>query len=90
MRDRTERYRNASCPSDISETLCPSRVRPARQVTFHFFWPEKRIPAGKRIFLCFLRRARQLVSCSFESAGNCVIHISPGKPVVNTTYTSLR
>jgi hypothetical protein len=32
---------------DISETLCPSRVRPARQVLFHVFRPERRTPAGK-------------------------------------------
>jgi hypothetical protein len=37
-----------SCvPLDISDTLCPSRVWPARQVIFHVFRPEKRIPAGK-------------------------------------------
>jgi hypothetical protein len=34
---------------DISETLCPSRVRPARQVLFHVFLPERRTPAGKSI-----------------------------------------
>jgi hypothetical protein len=32
---------------DISETLCPSRVRPARQVLFHVFRSERRTPAGK-------------------------------------------
>jgi hypothetical protein len=42
MRDPVTRYADISCPLDISETLCPSRVRPARQVTFHFFWPENR------------------------------------------------
>jgi hypothetical protein len=47
MCDRTERYINASCPFDISETSCPSHVRSARQVNFHVFRPEKRIPAGK-------------------------------------------
>jgi hypothetical protein len=34
---------------DISETLCPSRVRPARQVLFHVFLPDRRTPAGKSI-----------------------------------------
>jgi hypothetical protein len=34
---------------DISETLCPSLVRPARQVVFHVFLPERRTPAGKSI-----------------------------------------
>jgi hypothetical protein len=34
---------------DISETLCLSRVRPARQVLFHVFLPERRTPAGKSI-----------------------------------------
>jgi hypothetical protein len=34
---------------DISETLCPSRVRPARQVLFHVFLPERRTSAGKSI-----------------------------------------
>jgi hypothetical protein len=48
-----------SCvPLAISETLCPSRVQPARHVPFHVFRPEKRILAGKRIFLCFVRGAR--------------------------------
>jgi hypothetical protein len=47
MRGRAQRYINASCPSDISETSCLSRVRPARQEFFHVFRPEKRIPAGK-------------------------------------------
>jgi hypothetical protein len=89
MRDCTERYRNASCPSNISEISCPSHVRPARQVTFRVFQPEKSIPAGKKcIFPCFVRWARQKVSCSEESAGNRVIGVLPGKPVVNTTYTS--
>jgi hypothetical protein len=45
-------------PLEISETLCMSRIWPARQVPFHVFQPEKRIPTGKRIFLCFARRAR--------------------------------
>jgi hypothetical protein len=47
MHDRAQRYRNASCPFDISETSCLSHVRPARQVTFHVFWSEKRVPTGK-------------------------------------------
>jgi hypothetical protein len=34
---------------DTSETLCPSRVRPAQQVPFHVFLPERRTPAGKSI-----------------------------------------
>jgi hypothetical protein len=34
-------------PLDISETLCPSRVRKTRQVLFHVFRPERRTPAGK-------------------------------------------
>jgi hypothetical protein len=34
---------------DISDTLCPSRVRPTRQVLFHVFLPERRTPAGKSI-----------------------------------------
>jgi hypothetical protein len=34
---------------DISETLCPSRVRPAQKVLFHVFLPERRTPAGKSI-----------------------------------------
>jgi hypothetical protein len=33
----------------ISETLCPSRVRPARQVLFRVFLPERHAPAGKSI-----------------------------------------
>jgi hypothetical protein len=37
-------------PLDISETLCPSRVRPARQVLFHVFRPERRTPAGKTYY----------------------------------------
>jgi hypothetical protein len=46
MRDRTQRYINAACPFAISETSCPSHVRPVRQVS-HVFRPEKRIMAGK-------------------------------------------
>jgi hypothetical protein len=34
---------------DISETLCLSRVRPAWQVLFHVFLPERRTSAGKSI-----------------------------------------
>jgi hypothetical protein len=34
-------------PLDISETLCLSRVRPARQVLFYVSRPEKCFPAGK-------------------------------------------
>jgi hypothetical protein len=34
---------------DISETLCPSRVRPAQQVLFHVFLPERHTPAGKSV-----------------------------------------
>jgi hypothetical protein len=90
MRDPVSRYGDSSCPLDIIETLCPSRVLPARQVTFHVFRPEKRTPAGKSIFPCIVRWAWQLVSCSQGSAGSCVTGVSPGKTVVNTTYTSLR
>jgi hypothetical protein len=32
---------------DMSETLYPSRVRPARQVIFHVFLPEMGTPSGK-------------------------------------------
>jgi hypothetical protein len=35
--------------------------------------------------MCAVPRARQPVSCSVGSAGNCVIGGVPGKPVVNTT-----
>jgi hypothetical protein len=34
---------------NISETLCPSRTRPARQVLFNVFLSERCTPAGKRI-----------------------------------------
>jgi hypothetical protein len=47
MHDRAQRYINASCPFNISEISCLSRVRPAREVTFCVFRPEKRIPTGK-------------------------------------------
>jgi hypothetical protein len=36
---------------DISETLCPPRIRPARQVLFHVFLPEMRTRAGKSIIV---------------------------------------
>jgi hypothetical protein len=55
-------------PLDISETLCPSRVRPARQVTFHVFRPEKRIPAGKT-YLSVLCASGAIISILF--AGKC-------------------
>jgi hypothetical protein len=50
MRGRDQRYINASCPFDISEASCLSHVRPARQVTFHVFQPEKRILTRKKYF----------------------------------------
>jgi hypothetical protein len=34
---------------DISETLCPSRVRPAQHVLFHVFMSERHTPAGESI-----------------------------------------
>jgi hypothetical protein len=88
MRDRTERYGNASCTSDISKISCPSHVRPARQVTFCVFRPEKRIPVGNTYLSVFCASGATKVSCSEEITGNRVIGALPGKPIVNTTYTS--
>jgi hypothetical protein len=79
MRDSVQRYRNAPCPPDINEISCLSHVWPARQVSFRVFRSEK------SIFLCAVRQARQPVSCSVGSAGNCAIIGLPGKPVVNAT-----
>jgi hypothetical protein len=42
-----QRYRNASCPFNINEMSCLSHVRPARQVTFCVFRPEKLTPTEK-------------------------------------------
>jgi hypothetical protein len=52
-----------SVPLNISDTLCPSRVRPARKVPFHVFRPEKRILAGNVSFraLCIGRDNTYLV-----------------------------
>jgi hypothetical protein len=47
MRGRDQRYIPASCPFDIGDISCLSHVRPARQVHFHVFRPEKRMPTGK-------------------------------------------
>jgi hypothetical protein len=58
---------------DISETLCLSRIRPARQVLFVSF-PERRSPIRKIII--------------FRSAGNCTMRFLPGKLVAISTYTS--
>jgi hypothetical protein len=76
---RSQRYRKALCPFDVSDISCLSHVRPERQVTFRVFRPEK------CIFPRVVRWARQPVSCSVGSAGNCVVGDLPGKPVVNTT-----
>jgi hypothetical protein len=85
MRGIGQRYGNALCPFDINEISCLSHVRPAREVTFCIFRPEKRIPAGKAYLSVRCASARQPVSCSVGSAGNCVVGGLPGKPIVNTT-----
>jgi hypothetical protein len=59
---------------DISETFCPYPIRPARQVLFHVFLSERRTLARKSVTL--------------GSAGNCIIRILPGKPIVISTYIS--
>jgi hypothetical protein len=76
-------------PLDISETSCPSRVRPARQVLFHVFRPEKRIPAGKTYYSMLCASGTIIIILFLGSAGSCVIRVLPGNPVVITTYTSL-
>jgi hypothetical protein len=58
----------------ISETLCPSRIRTARQVLFMSFLTERRTPIRKIVI--------------FGSAGNCTIRILPGKLVTISTYIS--
>jgi hypothetical protein len=55
-------------PLDISETLCPSRARPARQVPFHVFQLEKHVPAGK-MYLLVLCASGAIISMLF--AVNC-------------------
>jgi hypothetical protein len=55
-------------PLDTSETLCPSHFRPAWQVTFHVFRPEKRIPARKT-YLSVLCVSSAIIRILF--AGKC-------------------
>jgi hypothetical protein len=61
---------------DISETLCPSRVRPARQVLFMSFplFAVMRTPIRKSVV--------------FGIAGNCAIRFLPGKLAAISTYSS--
>jgi hypothetical protein len=59
---------------DVSETLCPSRIRLARQVLFLCLFSERRTPIRKGVI--------------FGSAGNCTIRFLPGKLVAISTYTS--
>jgi hypothetical protein len=85
MCDRAQRYGDAPCPSEITETSCMSHVRPAPQVTFHVFGPEKCIPSGK-YYLSVHCTSGATTSILFSGkCGNCAIGDLPSKPVVNTT-----
>jgi hypothetical protein len=50
--NRSQGTQISRAPIDISETLCPSRVRSSRQVIFHVFRPERRTLSGK-IYHCW-------------------------------------
>jgi hypothetical protein len=58
----------------ISETLCPSRVWPARQVLFSCLLPVRRTPIRKSVI--------------FGIAGNCAIRFLAGKLAALSTYSS--
>jgi hypothetical protein len=61
---------------DISWTLCPSRLRPARQVLFMYFplFAVRRTPISKSVV--------------FGRAANCTICFLPGKLAAISTYIS--
>jgi hypothetical protein len=84
MHGRAQRYRNASSLFDINEISCLSHIRPARQVTFHVFWPEKRIPIGKPYISVHFASGATTNIFFVVSAGNYMIDGLPGKPIVNT------
>jgi hypothetical protein len=47
---------------DKSETLCPSRIRPARQVLFHFLFFQRGVPRTVKASLLEVRKISQSVS----------------------------